>query len=522
MNELMLSRILKYRYLFLAFLLVAVGVFVRIFRFGQVPGGLNQDEAFAAYEAMSLMRDGVDSAGYAFPTYFVSWGSGMNVLESYLAIPFFWLFGVSETAFRLPQLILACISLPVFYAVCKRLWSEKIALVGLGLLAISPWHIMLSRWGLESNLAPALLLLGFFFFLKGIEKGGFLLPAALFYGLSLYAYSITWLTVPLMLICFGSYALLAGKRPGLPWVLGACLILALLALPHILFLMIQQGWISEIRTAFLSIPKMTAMRTGEIAISNLWSADSWKTYLSLLLFQTDGLVWNGITGFGMFYGISTVFLVIGAVCLLRTALADGKAKRCSSAVLVLLGFACCSAVCLLLSGANINKTNSLHFFTAMIIAYGIATTVRLFKHWSVRSAIIGAYAVFFLLFSSGYFGAFATKIKGEFRAGVGEAVDYIRQQNYESIAVDSSVYHSQILFYDQTPQREFSKTVVYYDPNATYRSAARFGRYTFGVDDQNSDGYDAYLVRADAVKAFDSTKYDCKNFDSYAVLTPRS
>ncbi|MBR5280514.1 MAG: hypothetical protein IKU26_06080, partial [Clostridia bacterium] len=67
-------------------LILLLGIFLRVYQFGTLPIGLNQDEAFAGYEAFSLAHYGVDSAGYHNPVYFVSWGSGMNVLESYLAI----------------------------------------------------------------------------------------------------------------------------------------------------------------------------------------------------------------------------------------------------------------------------------------------------------------------------------------------------------------------------------------------------------------------------------------------------
>ena len=67
---------------------LAVGIFVRVFRFGAFPSGLNQDEAFAGYEAYSLLHYGTDTAGYHNPIYLVAWGSGMNALETYLMIPF--------------------------------------------------------------------------------------------------------------------------------------------------------------------------------------------------------------------------------------------------------------------------------------------------------------------------------------------------------------------------------------------------------------------------------------------------
>lgn len=78
-----------------AVMLIIIGAFVRIFEFFAIPSGLNQDEAFAGYEAFSILNYGIDSAGYHNSCYFVSWGSGMNVLESYLAIPFIKILGCS-------------------------------------------------------------------------------------------------------------------------------------------------------------------------------------------------------------------------------------------------------------------------------------------------------------------------------------------------------------------------------------------------------------------------------------------
>ena len=80
--------------LFAVFL--AVGIGARVWRFGAVPGGINQDEAFAAYEAYSILRTGLDTSGYPFPVYLTAWGSGMNALESYLMMPFIALFEIGR------------------------------------------------------------------------------------------------------------------------------------------------------------------------------------------------------------------------------------------------------------------------------------------------------------------------------------------------------------------------------------------------------------------------------------------
>ena len=61
----------------------------RILFLDSIPGGLNQDEAFIAYEVFSLLTTGMDSAGNSLPVYFLTWGAGSIVLYSYFTLPFF-------------------------------------------------------------------------------------------------------------------------------------------------------------------------------------------------------------------------------------------------------------------------------------------------------------------------------------------------------------------------------------------------------------------------------------------------
>ena len=197
------------RTLFALFLLA--GAAVRFWRFGSVPEGLNQDEAFAGYEAWCLLTTGRDSLGHSLPVYLTAWGSGMNALESYLILPFLALFGRTALAVRLPQLIVGLLSLPAAYGVGKRAAGRWAGLCGMLLLAVCPWHVMLSRWGLESNLAPGFLLFGLYFFLRGMEDSRWLLPSALMYGLALYCYATLWPFVPLILLLQAGYALWCGR-----------------------------------------------------------------------------------------------------------------------------------------------------------------------------------------------------------------------------------------------------------------------------------------------------------------------
>ena len=195
-----------------------------MFYLGAVPSGIHEDEAYAGYHAWCLLNGGVDCWGYRFPMYFISCGGGMNALESYLMIPFVALMGLTPFAIRLPQAIIGCLSLPIFYLLLKKMYGPKAGVIGMFILAVCPWHIMMCRWALESNLAPAFLLAGFYLFLLGCEKPKFLLLSALVYGLELYTYSATWIAVIPMLILMVAYGLWTKKIRFNGYLIGSALI----------------------------------------------------------------------------------------------------------------------------------------------------------------------------------------------------------------------------------------------------------------------------------------------------------
>ena len=133
------------KYFWFATAIIAAGCAVRLFALGSIPCGLNQDEAFAGYNAWALLHYDVDSSGYHNPVYFTAWGSGMNALESYLMIPFVALFGTGTAVLRLPQALMACLSLICVYDLGKHISGRRFALCAVAVLATSPWHIMMAR-----------------------------------------------------------------------------------------------------------------------------------------------------------------------------------------------------------------------------------------------------------------------------------------------------------------------------------------------------------------------------------------
>ena len=186
----------------LLLLILLLGAALRLVALGKVPGGMHQDEAFVSWNAFALFKEGIDSAGHRFPVYLADWGDGHSALYVWLLMPLLAFTGghaASPFLSRLPQAAVSVFTLWALYCIMKRLFGPKAGLWSAFLLALCPWHITMSRWGLDANLAPGFLIFGLHFFLKGLEERKFLLLSGLFYGLSLYSYAVIWPLVPFML-----------------------------------------------------------------------------------------------------------------------------------------------------------------------------------------------------------------------------------------------------------------------------------------------------------------------------------
>ena len=98
-------------------------------------------------------------------------------------------------------LVCSLLSLPLFFVLVRRWFGTHAGLVGLLFLCVCPWHVMLSRWGLECNPLPFFLLLGLFSFERAVRSRSawWIVPSLLPFALALYAYGIAVVFVPLLL-----------------------------------------------------------------------------------------------------------------------------------------------------------------------------------------------------------------------------------------------------------------------------------------------------------------------------------
>jgi len=96
--------------------LMLVAFVIRVWQFGSIPGGMNQDGAMAAVDAKALADYATDRYGMFMPVHFTAWGYGqMSVLLSYLMVPFIKIFGLSAVTARLPMLLVSMCGIAAAY-----------------------------------------------------------------------------------------------------------------------------------------------------------------------------------------------------------------------------------------------------------------------------------------------------------------------------------------------------------------------------------------------------------------------
>ncbi len=473
----------------LFWLIMAAAVFVRAWQLGTVPNGINQDEAFAGYEAWSLLNYGIDTAGYHNPVYLTAWGSGMNALETYLMMPFIAIFGLEVWVIRLPQMIVACLSVWVMYLLVRRTVSERAALFAMFMLAICPWHILMSRWGLESNLAPGFLLFGLYFFVRGLDNQRFFLLSALMYGLCLYTYATVWVYVPIMLVIMAAYCIACHKLKFDRNTVFSVIILAVLAAPLLLFLAVNYGWIDEIRTPLFSIPKLLYMRASEISLDE--KAKKLELIGNLLIEQNDLSIWNSPTKYGLLYYITMPFALFGLIYTIANLVQSVKEREfCPEALLLVQLMVCLPQ--LILVKTNVTRSNMLFIplvTFAALGAYFLSTVSRR----KVLEIVAAVYLVLFVGFETYYFTEYDAETRSHFSYGLDSALE-LAQDKGDVVYLDENEFYTKVLFYAQTPVDTFRDTVQYlYYPSA-YLHALSFDNFCFWADPYHPEDNAAYIM----------------------------
>lgn len=506
-------------------LAAAAALFIRIYKFGSVPGGFNQDGAMAAVDAKALADYGTDRYGMHLPVHLTAWGYGqMSALLSYLMVPFVKIGGLNPITARLPQLIVSLAGLVFLYLFIRDVFGKKTALIVGIFAAINPWHILQSRWALDCNLYPHFFIMGIYFLNKGLEKRLHLVISMIMFGLCMYCYGISIYTMPLFLIAACAYLLIT-KRLKITDALIASGVYLLVAWPFIAVMAVNFLKLDTISTPLFTIPFFpNSVRSNDI----LFFSDNFgkqlvsniKSLLNVTLLQKKDLPWNDIAGFGTMYLFSMPFVITGIIALFKNY------RKSAGAVFALMFLLTGIWSGLITASVNVNRINIVYYPIIIMAGIGIAYAAHAFGRFPSKYIVAAAYTVVFVLFSSTYFTSYADGIAGMFFKNFGDAVTYVKNEKVDKFYITAD------------SQREGSSnvseilTLFYHDIDAEYYQGKKSvsgslpfsKKYTFSSikklkinDDENA----AYVITEADRQYFDENKYIFKNFGGYCAVTPK-
>ncbi|MBN1438635.1 MAG: glycosyltransferase family 39 protein [Anaerolineales bacterium] len=498
-----------------------IGVGLRIWEFGKLPPGLEQDEVSIAVEANSLYYYGIDRNGISYPVHFIAWGSGQNALYGYLLMPLVP-FGLTTFTIRLPMLISGILTLPIVFGIARKIFSPRIALLSIFLMAISPWHISMSRWALESNLFPFMFSLSFLC-LMHIDRRAFWFPVAMvLFGLSMYAYGTAYFIIPLFLLA-GSVFIFWKKilsRKMLAFGLGVYLVVAL---PIFLFILINAFQLPEIQIGAVTIPRVISdpriiEMTGFLSGGKRWYYYDLLTTAKILFLHTDGIPCNFIPPFGYLFPGAVLFSLLGAGLaaekFVKQKLFGDWAFGVWLALAFLLGMTIPPAV---------HRINII--FIPLILCAALA------MDWILRDkrillipATAGLIAYAVLFWREYRSPEYQNSVGWEFNAGMIPALQSINKYPDVPVCITNEMNfpYVYVQLVDRRNPNDFLATIQYLDPIAKYRVVEKMGRYSFGIHNCSLNTETIYILKIDQTLPMDSSLFNAETFDFFVVYIPKA
>lgn len=194
-------------YWLLLALIVALSLVLRIYKVTEIPPSLNWDEVSIGYNAYSILKTGHDEWGEFLPVHFKSYGEYKLPAQIYASIPAIFIFGLNDFSVRITPVIYGTLTVLILFFLARRIFNNPIiGLISALFLAISPWHLQLTRGSFESSFSAFWVVLGIWFFVKAFGSDNkkivdikWLFLSMVPFALSIYTYNSARVFTPLFL-----------------------------------------------------------------------------------------------------------------------------------------------------------------------------------------------------------------------------------------------------------------------------------------------------------------------------------
>lgn len=490
------------RNLFFLLGIVLIAFVLRFYQLGSIAPSLTWDEVAWGYNAYSLGIDGKDEFGRFLPyDYLESFGDFKPPVYAYLDVIPVKLLGLTEFAVRLPSALFGVLTVLVSFFLVKQIFwksknAENYALMTSLILAVSPWHIMLSRGAFEANVATFFLVSGIWLFLLAIhEKKWAIVLSAVFFALSIFTFNTSRVFAPLIVLVLGiafRKELFLMKKETIVAIIAGLLIV----LPVAGFLLSPQAQLRFKEVNIFSDPEVVISANqmiendGNSIVSKvfhnrrvLYAISYAQHYFdhfnpSYLFIKGDGNPKFSIQSVGQMYLWDIIFFVAGIFLLFR------KREGHWWLIFVWLLLAIVPAATARETPHALRTETALPMYQ-IIVAYGFVTLVSNLKKYKkaiLTVLFLGLFANV-LYFSYDYFVHYPRTYSGEWQYGYEESIAYVKsvEDDYDAIYITQELGRPYIyyLFYTKKDPREFRKEARVKRDAFGFVNVEEYGKYKF-------------------------------------------
>lgn len=499
----------KYIILILIFVL---GFILRFWYINGIPPGLNRDEASIGYTAYSLSKTGRDEYGKSWPVSFKSFGDWKLPLYIYMDIIPIKLLGLTDTAVRLPSILLSSLTVIVTFFLAQQLLKNNlVSAVASLFFAISPWSIHLARNASESTCAIFFTSLGLLLYMKIKRNIFYPIIGTSLIALPLFTYHGNHIFT--LFLFLGLTALFFKENKHLLRFWFSIAVFAVLA--SVIYSQTLFG-ADKTKISGLFITGDTSMVYEKVVIDRLQHYPLSKYIVNLIhnkyvfaitysiqnylkgfspefLFITGGgNTQHNIPDFGNLYLWMAPFLVLGISYLLYSN-AENK-------YLILFWLFIAPLVPSITKDApHTNRMASIMPLIEILCAYGFWQTLRLLSqkrkviYVSVLTVLLFLFITNMIFWTDRYFIHFPQKRAAIWGEGYTKLISYLTvNKNFgvKEVVMSRPEYSPYIyfLFYNRTDPLYYRETVVRYPETAEgFQHVAKFGNYSFRQIDWADD-----------------------------------
>lgn len=491
--------------------IVILAFLLRFYDLSNVPPSASLDEASIGFNAYSILETGRDEYDTKFPILLRAYDDWRPALYIYLVIPFINFFGSNVLSVRLPSVILSILTIIATYFLIKEIFlNEKkkifIAHLSAFLLAISPWHIYISRLGHEVNAGLSFSIFAILFFIKAmnnLNKRFYLFISVVFFSLSLYTYQSEKVFVPLIILALGFVyrdSLLKIKKE----LLISLILAILLIIPVITSTLTPQGLIrfrgtsafSENSLYRESAEKVLRYKSEgnifEQIINNrrlvplkIFTANYFSHFNPKFIFFNSGNESFKAPNFGLMYIWEFPFLVFGAIFILKKS--DIKVKLLLSFWL-LIAFVAPS----LTTGApHAMRAFNVLPVPQIVSALGIFWLISFIKEYKSNRYLLNSFYVlmiFVIIYFLGsfyrqYFYFFPKNQSSSFQYSLYKAIQYVlnNEKFYSKVVFSNyeNLYQSYMFYLFYSKYDPYLYLSLGGTKSGGYAQTHKFGKYEF-------------------------------------------